>query len=652
MSTVNNDGDSKPPGHSIPYSLPGIICFLQHEWTKMEAERQLWAVQRAEYEAKISVLNGEVLGLQNLKTVLIRRIKMLEWALKQESVFRFKAGGQPPNDSSSTEQGQEPAKEDVQLFTPSPSSYTIRRGKLLMKKFLEEMGNMDNLLDLRCDRARFSIMEKYRRQLLTSDQVLQASQSSPYRTSAQDAERVLGETNQEEAASRALEQFEFLENAEFGEDDSGTSWIKNCDVNENASTSWPSSVGNKQLAGYSKPTCVNAVHPDRLSSCMQNGSFDEAEARYIDEQIVYMSRNERPLPAPAKKALVEHADRPVEDRATLHGHLDVVRCLAIHKSAPLLITGSDDHTVKLWDISDPVNRSSFVSDVTDPIETIRKHTTCVSAVCIGPKQNWFFTADISGVMYLWSIVSLNPEDWKEQDLLVDNLARLGGQKDCVSCIETVPSMDILMTSCADNTLRMWFVDKCDAGNVVAANPIGTKEYGTAVRFISILDDRDALVAFDRGSIALWNLVKQGLACLVCADSGNVPDDVQITDISLSPEPAGDLVVAAYTDGYVRWFDLKTGALYRSMMAHHSVITAVHASSNFLLTTAHDGILRLWLMNPPGEFVCKQEQVIHRRKADEAIVSMACRIPFFATAGADSICRLFFLGGAPGHGSLW
>ena len=34
------------------YTVPGILHFLQHEWTRFEIERQQWETERAEFQVK------------------------------------------------------------------------------------------------------------------------------------------------------------------------------------------------------------------------------------------------------------------------------------------------------------------------------------------------------------------------------------------------------------------------------------------------------------------------------------------------------------------------------------------------------------------------------------------------------------------------
>lgn len=74
-----NKEDAKPR-----YSIPGILHFIQHEWARFEMERASWELERAELQARIAFLQGERKGQENLKNDLVRRIKMLEYALKQE----------------------------------------------------------------------------------------------------------------------------------------------------------------------------------------------------------------------------------------------------------------------------------------------------------------------------------------------------------------------------------------------------------------------------------------------------------------------------------------------------------------------------------------------------------------------------------------
>lgn len=160
-----------------PYSIPGILHFIQHEWVRFEHERSQWDVDRAELQARISILLGERKSQESLKCDLIRRIKMLEFALKQERAkfHRLKYGCDPPNmtaDDLKPPQGENAVVDPLLVVEkgdvgggmggidgmPPPftsvSNMTWRQGRQLLQQYLVEIGYTDNILDVRSNRVR------------------------------------------------------------------------------------------------------------------------------------------------------------------------------------------------------------------------------------------------------------------------------------------------------------------------------------------------------------------------------------------------------------------------------------------------------------------------------------------------------------------
>lgn len=85
-NTAQNGGGSQDAASSSQpeYTLAGILHYLQTEWRRYEKDRNEWEIERAEMRARIALLEGERRGGENLKTDLMRRVKMLEYALRQE----------------------------------------------------------------------------------------------------------------------------------------------------------------------------------------------------------------------------------------------------------------------------------------------------------------------------------------------------------------------------------------------------------------------------------------------------------------------------------------------------------------------------------------------------------------------------------------
>lgn len=99
------DFGDQHPTPKAEYTLPGVLDFLQRSWVQFELERSRWASERAElmvlhsnthiygylsivsnvcYQARVSQLEAERKGKDNIQRDLIRRIKMLEYAIQQE----------------------------------------------------------------------------------------------------------------------------------------------------------------------------------------------------------------------------------------------------------------------------------------------------------------------------------------------------------------------------------------------------------------------------------------------------------------------------------------------------------------------------------------------------------------------------------------
>ncbi|KDQ60581.1 hypothetical protein JAAARDRAFT_31547 [Jaapia argillacea MUCL 33604] len=73
-----------PPQNGQDFNLSNVLHFLQTEWRRYERDRNEWEIERAEMRARIALLEGERRSFENVKVDLVRRIKMLEYALRVE----------------------------------------------------------------------------------------------------------------------------------------------------------------------------------------------------------------------------------------------------------------------------------------------------------------------------------------------------------------------------------------------------------------------------------------------------------------------------------------------------------------------------------------------------------------------------------------
>ncbi|WVQ77197.1 hypothetical protein IAR50_006880 [Cryptococcus sp. DSM 104548] len=89
--TADGSGGSMgAPGQEM--NLASVLHYLQSEWRRWERDRNEWEIERAEMRARIALLEGQRRSAENLKVDLLRRVKMLEFALRQERTKTVSAG--------------------------------------------------------------------------------------------------------------------------------------------------------------------------------------------------------------------------------------------------------------------------------------------------------------------------------------------------------------------------------------------------------------------------------------------------------------------------------------------------------------------------------------------------------------------------------
>ena len=69
------------------YSFAGVISFLEQEWFTYQDQREKWELDKREMQRQIDALQQKNQALENVQHDLVKRIKMLEYALVQERYY-------------------------------------------------------------------------------------------------------------------------------------------------------------------------------------------------------------------------------------------------------------------------------------------------------------------------------------------------------------------------------------------------------------------------------------------------------------------------------------------------------------------------------------------------------------------------------------
>ncbi|CDQ63128.1 unnamed protein product [Oncorhynchus mykiss] len=230
------------------YTIPGILHYIQHEWARFEMERAHWEVERAELQARIAFLQGERKGQENVKNDLVRRIKMLEYALKQERAKYHKLKyGTELNQGEVKMPNFEPedTKDTEVPAVPQNSQLTWKQGRQLLRQYLQEVGYTDTILDVRSQRVRsllgLSGSEQNGSVENKNLELILNGGESPAKPKGQDMKRNPGDV---------LETFNFLENTDDSDedDDEEGDLMEDIDSGKHTIKKHKIKVGNEGLA--------------------------------------------------------------------------------------------------------------------------------------------------------------------------------------------------------------------------------------------------------------------------------------------------------------------------------------------------------------------------------------------------------------------
>uniref|UniRef100_T1IWN9 Striatin N-terminal domain-containing protein n=1 Tax=Strigamia maritima TaxID=126957 RepID=T1IWN9_STRMM len=466
----------------VQYSIPGILHFIQHEWARFEMERSQWEVERAE----LQLFCGRGLHFykerertRKFENDLVRRIKMLEYALKQERAkyHKLKYGTElnqgdikPPSFDEMNK--DEPL--DGETMLTSNSNVTWRQGRQLLRQYLQEIGYTDTIIDVRSARVRSLLgLTSYNDEneenhntgaVVNGEQSgKRANEQQGRRTPAKKIPQSIAEGSVMDSEASVLATFDFLasENVDMDEDDDNLS-----DEMEEGSPDDDAEerIGSGMTPGYESVT--SRCYPREETSTGQGdfrdrqGELSPGEEWGVNPQLICQLKDQYRKEQKNKKCnlqrpkrshrqamlaaldsdeefqstaanmadpdnsagkqaephlLFEHEfnpgsllrgpgsdnealgdlarltvnneadmsyDIPANKEAyrktwnakyTLRSHFDGVRALAFHPVEPVLITASEDHTLKLWNLQKTVPAKKTASLDVEPVYTFRAH---------------------------------------------------------------------------------------------------------------------------------------------------------------------------------------------------------------------------------------------------------------------------------------
>ncbi|XP_078491586.1 striatin-3 [Ciona intestinalis] len=708
-----DNGDSggnqqnKPAETKSPYSMPGILHFIQHEWSRFEMERAQWDVERAELQARIAFLQGERKGQENLKRDLIRRIKMLEFALKQEraKVHKLKFGTDISMEQKHNETNEESKTNEMQTTNAHMS---WRHGRQLLRQYLQEVGYSETILDVRSQRVRALLGNNYEvpkptendNQVVNgdlSDEEVQqksagfvlASHGSGNSTenifkdfnflnaadndddedvSMQEEDTTDGGDQQRKSrakddfdevdgfgdAEMALAEFDFLNPPDSEPDDMKLDWS----VDQNKLNAMKEQfrqekrqTKKKELKRPIKKDLQNML--DTLRGSELNRATEDVDIHIPDEENLPYTvggthigdesiENALGLGALAGLTVANEADPLSYDisatkesyrktwnpKYTLRSHFDGIRAIRFLPNESSVITASEDHTMKLWNLNKPLPSKKTQALDVEPIYSFRGHSGAVLSLEIDTEGSSCFSGGLDSTVRVWSIPSVEIDAYDTYDPSVSQKI-LVGHTDAVWSLSYSSTRQQLLSASSDCSVRLW--------NPTSADPLvqtyTTDGTPTSLCFVHC-DSNHVVVSHTDGKVNLYDL-ETGQISLVLTEGDGSSINCVVS------HPTMPVTMTAHDDKHIKFYDNSSGKLIHSMVAHLDSVTSLSVDPNglYLLSGSHDSSIRLWNLDSK---TCIQELTSHRKKFDESIYSVAFHpsATYIASAGADALAKVF------------
>uniref|UniRef100_A0A8K9XE80 Striatin 4 n=1 Tax=Oncorhynchus mykiss TaxID=8022 RepID=A0A8K9XE80_ONCMY len=632
--------------------------------------------------AQVTFLQGERKGQENMKQDLVRRIKMLEYALKQERSKhqKLKTGSDQSPGEKKPEAEQVPNGPAESESEPA-NQMSWKEGRQLLRKYLEEVGYSDTILDMRSKRVR-SLLGR------TSPEANGAPASSEQQP-APDPEPLAGgesllirqieeqikrnaagkDGSKERLGGSVLDKIPFLHGCQDDDEDDSdeeddfqgmgmgteptTTDLDPDDEEEDEDDSEDAlsefdflgsgeegeGAGEARISGDGRELVGLALRAI-LSPLLKGGALGFSSDVFILDAVGGGDMNLGELAdltvANDNDLTVDLQDNREEfkktwnPRFTLRSHFDAIRALTFHPSQAVLLTASEDGTLKLWNLNKAIHSKKNAALDVEPIYTFRAHSGAVLSLAMGEDGDSCYSGGLDGTVRCWKIPDINVDPYDNYDPGIESSV-LSGHEDSVWGLTYSAHQHRLASCSADGTVRIW-APQNSAPCLSVFNK--EKEHGTPTSVAFVNSDPDqAVVSFDGGKTLLYDLnTEQSIMVL---ETGS-----KLINCVVS-HPSEPISITAHENRTIRYLDNKTGKVIHSMVAHLDAVTCLTTDpkGTYLISGSHDCSVRLWMLD---NRTCVQEITAHRKKHDEAIHDVAFHPsqPFIASAGADALAKIF------------
>ncbi|NEO54729.1 MAG: hypothetical protein F6K54_17580 [Okeania sp. SIO3B5] len=250
--------------------------------------------------------------------------------------------------------------------------------------------------------------------------------------------------------------------------------------------------------------------------------------------------------------------------ATWKAHAESINSVAVSPNEELVVSGSDDKTIKIWKL--PKNKN--VTDIT-LVQTLTGHDDVVDAVAIAPNGEMLVSGSWDRTIKIWNLSS------------GELIRTLEGHSEIVNAIAISPDGQFLASGSKDNQIKLW---NLQTGQLI--RNINTN----SLSILSVVFSPDSQIlasSSSDGTINIWNLQTDELIHSLKEHIDGV--------WSIVITPNGKTLISSSWDKTIKFWELSTGNLKGSLNGHTSYISTVAISPDgqTIVSGGWDRKINIW-----------------------------------------------------------
>ncbi|OCK74705.1 WD40 repeat-like protein [Lepidopterella palustris CBS 459.81] len=291
------------------------------------------------------------------------------------------------------------------------------------------------------------------------------------------------------------------------------------------------------------------------------------------------------------------------DVAVLRGHEDIIICLDVDWSGHWLATGAKDNTARLWQLDPEHNSYTCYATFTGHAESLgaislpHSPPPTASPAFTNPLDHppkFMITGSQDKTVKRWEISSSNKRASRA------TYTRKAHDKD-INAIDINPTSLLFASASQDRTVKIFSTEEGETQGVLRGHRRGVWSVKFAPKDTPTIADGSSnrgYVATGSGdkTVKIWNLADY--SCLLTLE-GHTNNVLKVVWLPLHPLDARDKrgaqVASAGADGLVKVWDTASGEVSCTLDNHSDRVWALaaHPTSNALVSGGADSIITFW-----------------------------------------------------------